>query len=103
MTSKDGNEILIQVEDFINTELKANNTMTKYNGTAFGQTMVKIIGDLVKLDANKELLWNEIGEKWLREKKEKEENEKNKKDIKNIIDANKTISSKLLDEKLKSK
>jgi hypothetical protein len=47
MTKEDGTQILQQIEDFLNTEMQAKNTITKYNATAFGQTMQSLINTIV--------------------------------------------------------
>ena len=98
MNDKDGNVLIKAIEEYINTELRAGNTMTKYGGGAFAQDMGAKINQIIISDSNKEKLWAEHGEDWLKEKeeieKEKIEKEKNRiknKKLNNVIDSNKTI------------
>lgn len=97
MNKQDGDELITALKDYVATEIKACNTMTKYGGSALLQDISFRINQCIIRDTNKEKLWDEMGEEWLA----KQNKETEKKEPKNIIDAKKTISSKLLDEKLK--
>lgn len=86
MTKEDGIEILKAIEDFLNTEMQAKNTITKYNATAFGQTMQSLVNAIVNR--------YEIEAQKLKKEQEKKEEIKKDPEIKeNKTDMGKVILS----------
>ena len=85
MTKQDGEKIFKLVEDFINTELVAGNRVTKCNGNYLGGTIAQVVSEIVTKDIQKEEMWSEVGQEWLKKKKEKVKEDKSPKDLKGHV------------------
>ena len=74
MNKQDGDEIIKVLEEYINIELNAGNKFTKCNGSFILNDIYNRINKLIVKDINKEKLWEECGEQWMK----KNEDKKNK-------------------------
>ena len=85
MNQQDGEKIFKLVEDFINTELAAGNRVTKCNGNYLGGTIAQVVSEIVTKDIQKEEMWSEVGQEWLKKKKEPTEKDGLPNDLKSNI------------------